>query len=212
MKLSSVDSNNLSNDLINKIFFSVQKEQYDYVDYLIIYGCHMKKLLDERLYHALNIIRSGKVKKIVLTGGIGVNGDFNESEYMYNYLIHNGVVNNRIIIENKSTTTEENNINVMNMLNLKKVNEPLNIVLVTQQLHLIRLIMHWSNILSNNNINFYYDYVDDTVVSYDNVIKNVELKKLLKKQVDKIKMFIKEGIYDDLDIDDVVKKKRISSD
>lgn len=208
MLLSSIDSNKLNDDLICKIFFSVKKERYEYADYLIIYGCHIKELLDERLTHALGIIHSGKVKKVVLTGGVGANGHFNESEYMYNYLIHNGVENNRIIIENKSTTTEENNINVMNMLNLKKDNKPLNIVLVTQQLHLIRLIMHWNKILSNNNINFYYDYVDNTVISYDNVIKNIELKKLLKQQVEKIKKFIEDGIYDDLDIDDVEKKKK----
>ncbi len=208
MKLSSVNSNKLDDDLINKIFFSIEKEQYDYADYLIIYGCHIKELLDERLKHALNIIKSGKIKKIVLTGGIGVNGNFNESTYMFNYLIDNGIDENNIIIENKSTTTEENNINIMNILNLKNVNKPLNIVLVTQQLHLIRIIMHWNKILRNNNIKFYYDYVDDTIVSYDNAIKNIELKELLKKQVDKIKRFIDKGIYDDIDIDtDITNKK-----
>ena len=97
----------------------------------------------------------------------------------------------------------------MNILNLKNVNKPLNIVLVTQQLHLIRIIMHWNKILRNNNIKFYYDYVDDTIVSYDNAIKNIELKELLKKQVDKIKRFIDKGIYDDIDIDtDITNKKK----
>ena len=81
MKVSFVDSNELNDDLIKKIFFNTEKKQYDYADYLIIYGCHIKTMLDERLNHALAIIKNKKVGKIVLTGGIGVNGNFNESEY-----------------------------------------------------------------------------------------------------------------------------------
>ncbi|MEE3344262.1 MAG: YdcF family protein [Bacilli bacterium] len=201
MKISLVDSNKLNDDLIKKIFFNIKKEQYNYADYLIIYGCHIKDMLDERLYHGLNIIQNKKVGKIVLTGGIGVNGDFNESEYMLNYLVSNGVDKAKVIVENKSTTTEENNLNIMNMLNLNKTNETLNIVLVTQQLHMLRIIMHWNKILDNNNIKFYYDYVDNSIYSYDNVINNVELKKVLKKQVDKMKVFIEEEKYNDIDID-----------
>ena len=207
MKVSFVDSNELNDDLIKKIFFNTEKEQYDYVDYLIIYGCHIKTMLDERLNHALAIIKNKKVGKIVLTGGIGVNGNFNESEYMLNYLVNNGIDKSMIMVENKSTTTEENNINIMNMLNLKKITEPVNIVLVTQQLHLLRIIMHWNKILDNSNIKFYYDYVEDSNFSYENVIESVELKEILRKQVDKMKKFIDEGIYDDIDIDN--NKKQI---
>ena len=207
MKVSFIDSNELNDDLIKKIFFNTEKEQYDYADYLIIYGCHVKTMLDERLNHALAIIKNKKVGKIVLTGGIGVNGNFNESEYMLNYLVNNGIDKSMIMVENKSTTTEENNINIMNMLNLKKITEPVNIVLVTQQLHLLRIIMHWNKILDNSNIKFYYDYVEDSNFSYENVIESVELKEILRKQVDKMKKFIDEGIYDDIDIDN--NKKQI---
>ena len=201
MKVSFIDSNELNDDLIKRIFFNIEKEQYDYADYLIIYGCHIKNMLDERLNHALDIIKNKRVGKIVLSGGIGVNGNFDESEYMLNYLVSNGIDKSRIIVEDKSTTTEESNINIMNILNLKKITEPVNIVLVTQQLHLLRIIMHWNKLLNNSNIKFYYDYVDDSIFSYDNVIKNMELKEKLRKQVAKMKKFIDEGIYDDIDID-----------
>ena len=201
MKVSFIDSNELNDDLIKRIFFNIEKEQYDYADYLIIYGCHIKNMLDERLNHALDIIKNKRVGKIVLSGGIGVNGNFDDSEYMLNYLVSNGIDKSRIIVEDKSTTTEESNINIMNILNLKKITEPVNIVLVTQQLHLLRIIMHWNKLLNNSNIKFYYDYVDDSIFSYDNVIKNMELKEKLRKQVAKMKKFIDEGIYDDIDID-----------
>lgn len=46
---------------------------------------------------------------------------------MLNYLINHSIDKNKIIIENQSTTTEENNINILNMLGLNKVNKELNI-------------------------------------------------------------------------------------
>ena len=201
MKMSEVDSNKINNDLIKKIFFSVNKEEYDYADYIIVYGCHIKGLLDERINHALSIVKNKKYGKIVLTGGIGVNGDFNESEYMYNFLINNGVDKDRIIIENKSTTSEENNKNVLNLLDLNSLQKKTSIVLVTQEVHMQRLIMHWNRILNNPNIKFYYDYVDGSIVSYENVIYNDELLMLVKSQIDKIKDFIKKGKYVDFNID-----------
>ena len=42
MKLSEINPDKLNNDLIKKIFFDIKKEEYDYADYIIIYGCHIK--------------------------------------------------------------------------------------------------------------------------------------------------------------------------
>ena len=155
MKLSEVVPNKLDNELIKKIFFSINKEKYDYADYIIVYGCSIKSLLDERLIHLLSIIENKKYNKIVLTGGIGISGDFDESEYMYNYLIKKGINKERIIIENKSTTTEENNINVLNMLDLNSVKNNTNIILVTQEAHMTRIMLHWKKIVNNSKIKFY---------------------------------------------------------
>lgn len=201
MKLSQIDPNKIDNNMIKKIFYSVLKENYDYADYIIVYGCHMKQLLDERLNHTLSIVKSKKYNKIVLTGGIGANGDFNESEYMYNYLVNNGVDKDTIIIENKSTTTMENDINILNMLNLNSINKSTNIILVTQEVHMARLILHWKKLINNPNIKFYYDYVDNSITSYENIKNNPDLFNQLKNQAQKTIYFIKEGEYMDVDID-----------
>lgn len=116
MKLSEVDTNSLDNELIKMIFFNIKKGKYNYADYIIVYGCHIKELLDERLNYALDVLNNHKFDKVILTGGIGINGNFNESEYMKNYLMHHSIDESKIIIENKSKTTEENNINIMDML------------------------------------------------------------------------------------------------
>ena len=201
MKLSEIDVKKIDNELIKKLFFNVKKEEYNHADYLIIYGCHLKPLLDERLKHALDIINKCDVKKIVLTGGVGVHGDFNESEYMYNYLIENGIDKDSILIENKSTTTEENNINILNMLNMNGITEKTNVVLVTQELHMIRLMIHWKKILNNPNIIFYYDYMYESIISYDNVIKNEEFLKIVYGQVQKIVEYVNNGTYVDMEIE-----------
>lgn len=200
MKLSQVDTKSLNNELIKAIFFITKKEKYDNANYIIIYGCHIKELLDERLNYALEVLNNHKFEKVILTGGIGINGNFNESEYMKNYLINNSIDESQIIIESNSKTTEENNINIMNMLNLNSVDKPINIALITQQLHLFRIILHWSKILKNNNVNFYYDYVENSVLSYDKIINDSKLVELVKSQVEKAKKFINDGKYIDIDI------------
>jgi len=201
MILSQLDIKDLNNELIKAIFFSIQKEKYDNVDYIIIYGCHIKELLDERLSYALEVLNNHNFDKVILTGGIGINGNFNESEYMKNYLINNSIDESKIIIEGNSKTTEENNINIMNMLNLKSIYKPTNIVLITQEVHLLRIILHWSKILKNNNIQFYYDYVENSILSYDKIINNPKLVDLIKNQIEKTKRFINDGKYVDINIE-----------
>lgn len=201
MKLSSIDVNNLNNELIKKIFFNVKKENYDYADYVIIYGCHIKELLDERLNYALKVLNKHKYGKVILTGGIGIKGDFNEAVYMKNYLINNSIDESKIIVENKSRTTEENNLNIMNMIDFKTIERPTNIVLITQEVHLSRIILHLAKILKNDNIHFYYDYVENSVLSYERIINEPKLVGLLKEQLEKTKKFIKEGKYVDTEID-----------
>lgn len=200
MKLSKINPDRIDSNLIKKIFFNIPKEEYDYADYIICYGCHIKPLLDERLNYLLSIIKNKKYNKIVLTGGVGVNGDFNESEYMFNYLINNGVNKDNIIIENISTTTEENNLNILELLELNSINKKTNIVLVTQEVHMMRIMLHWKKIINNPSINFYYDYVDKTNITYENVINIPELLSIVNNQVKKIIEFIKNGTYIDIDI------------
>lgn len=200
MKLSNIDVKEINNELIKKIFFNIKKEKYNSADYIIIYGCHIKELLDERLNHALEIIKNHDYKKIVLTGGVGVNGDFNESKYMEKFLISNDIPSDKIIIENKSTTTEENNINILNIIDFNNIDKITNVVLVTHEFHILRLKLHWDKLLTNKNIKFFYDFCDSNLLSYQNIINNNELYNLMLKQFSKTKEFIESGIYSDIEI------------
>ncbi|MEG1597685.1 MAG: YdcF family protein, partial [Bacilli bacterium] len=138
MKLTEIDTKNITDDIIKKILFSTPKKEFFDVDCLIIFGCHLKPLLDERLDTTISIIKNKNVNRILLTGGIGVNGDFNESEYMKKKLLNCGIGEGSIITEDKSTTTEENIINCIQILKENSLIENKNIVLVSSQAHLRR--------------------------------------------------------------------------
>ena len=200
MKVSEIDSNKIDKNIIKKFFYNIKKEEYESADYLVIYGCHIKEILDERLNHALNILKNKKINKVVLTGGIGIKGDFNESSYMYNYLLNNGINKDNIIIENKSKTTEENNINIVKLLNLNKITKPTKIVIVTHEIHMLRISTHYKKLINNNNIHFYYDYVNNSILSYEKLINNPSMYSLFKEQIEKTQKFISNKTYEDIDI------------
>ena len=190
MKVSEIDSNKIDKNIIKKFFYNIKKEEYESADYIIIYGCHIKEILDERLNHALNILKNKKINKVVLTGGIGIKGDFNESSYMYNCLLNNGINKDNIIIENKSKTTEENNINIVKLLNLNKITKHTKIVIVTHEIHMLRISTHYKKLINNNNIHFYYDYVNNSILSYEKLINNPSMYSLFKEQIEKTQKFI----------------------
>lgn len=200
MKVSEIDSNKIDKNIIKKFFYNIKKEEYESADYLVIYGCHLKEVLNERLNHALNILENKKINKIVLTGGIGSKGDFNESSYMYNYLLNNGINKDNIIIENKSKTTEENNINIVKLLNLNKITKHTKIVIVTHEIHMLRICIHYKKLINNDNIHFYYDYVNNSILSYEKLINNPSMYSLFKEQIEKTQKFISNKTYEDIDI------------
>ena len=122
--------------------------------------------------------------------------------YVFN--VKNGINKQKIIIENNSTTTEENNINVINMLNLKNIQRPLSIVFVTQEIHMLRIMLHWKKLMNNSFINLYYDFVEEERISLnDEVIDGLTLSTLINEQLDKIKSFIKDGTYIDIDVSEI---------
>ena len=104
--------------LYTNIVAASHKPKYD-KDFAIILGCQIKKdgtltpLLKGRADKALEFGKlqeenNGKEIIYVPSGGQGFDEVISESEAIKNYLIQQGVPENRIIIENKSTSTKEN--------------------------------------------------------------------------------------------------------
>lgn len=201
MRLTEINTQNITDDIIKKVLFSTIKSKFLEADCLIIFGCHLKPLLDERLDCAIKILKSKKIDTILLTGGIGVNGNFNESEYMKKALLNFGIAENKILVDDKSTTTEENIVNSIQILRDNNLINNKKIVLVSNQAHLRRIGMELKKQLGGDKFDIIYEYPENSIISFDNVKNDNDLRNLATNEVKKIIRFIEQGIVDDEEID-----------
>lgn len=200
MRLTEINTQNITDDIIKKVLFSTIKSEFLEADCLIIFGCHLKPLLDERLECAIKILKSKKIDTILLTGGIGVNGNFNESEYMKKALLNFGIAENKILVDDRSTTTEENIVNSIQILRDTNLINNKKIVLVSNQAHLRRIGMELKKQLNGDKFDIIYEYPENLIISFDNVKNDNDLRNLATNEVKKIIRFIGQGIVDDEEI------------
>ncbi|HZI62379.1 MAG TPA: YdcF family protein [Pyrinomonadaceae bacterium] len=91
----------------------------------------------ERINHAIELYRSGRVHKIVFTGGQGNRNEPTEAAAARNYAVSNGISPSDILIEQRSHTTYENLVNAKQLADthgLKKV------LIVSDPMHMKRAI------------------------------------------------------------------------
>ena len=132
--------------VISSIKATKFKPDYD-TDYIIILGCAIAKngeplpLLRGRIDRALQFAKeqyekTGKMPKFVPSGGKGDDECISEAESMKNYLISQGVGEDNILVENKSTSTLEN-MNFSKAL-IEKDGCGKNIIFSTTNYHIFR--------------------------------------------------------------------------
>ena len=104
--------------MITAVLSTLRKPAYD-KDYIIILGCRIRKdgtptpLLKGRIDAALRFEKeqfekTGKHAKFVPSGGQGPDEVVSESECMKNYLMEQGIPENMILMDDKSTNTWQN--------------------------------------------------------------------------------------------------------
>lgn len=113
------------------------------IDYVIVLGARLygktpSPALYERLEEAFEYISKNDSINIVVTGGQGANEDIPEAEAMKKFLVDRGVEENRIIIEDKSTSTYENLKFAKDRIQEIDGKEKFNILIVTSDFHLLR--------------------------------------------------------------------------
>ncbi|PYS71881.1 MAG: protein sanA-like protein [Acidobacteria bacterium] len=89
----------------------------------------------ERINHAIDLYRRGKVRKIIFTGGQGNANEPTEASAARSHAVANGIPLQAILIEQKSHTTYENIVyakQIADANNLKKV------LLVSDPMHMRR--------------------------------------------------------------------------
>lgn len=89
----------------------------------------------ERINHAIDLYRTGRVRKLIFTGGQGNPGEPTESAAARDYALQNGVPASDILIEEKSHTTYEN---IMYAKELADAHGIHNVLIVSDPLHMKR--------------------------------------------------------------------------
>lgn len=108
---------------------------------VVILGCQVKgerpsRMLRQRLDAALEYLRSEPDVPVIVSGGKGPDEGISEALCMKNYLVENGISEDRILMEDKSTNTDENLEFSFAILDEKELSR--NIVLVTNNYHQYR--------------------------------------------------------------------------
>lgn len=134
------------------VFFSVNMVIYaerpaegfgadDGVDCVIVLGCQVRgeiptEMLCDRLDAALELLEENPEAFCVVSGGQGRQEDISEAEAMRRYLSANGIEDERIIPETRSTSTEENLRFSAELIEERGISG--NMVVVTNEFHQYR--------------------------------------------------------------------------
>ena len=102
-----------------------------------VWGNEVSPVFRERINHAIELYRSGKVRKVIFTGGQGNRNEQTEAAAARAYAIRNGVPENDILIEETSHTTYEN---VVNAKQLADANGLKKVLLVSDPMHMKRAV------------------------------------------------------------------------
>lgn len=108
-------------------------------EYIIVLGCVLRGdqpgiFLKQRLDTAYNYLVQNESSKAILSGGQGDNEQISEAQCMYNYLVDKGIDSDRLIIEDKSTSTKENFENTAKLLKSKGIQAD-ELLIVTNEFH-----------------------------------------------------------------------------
>lgn len=141
--------------IIEGIIIAYPKYDKTDSDYILVLGAGLtggkypSLTLAYRLDAAIDCVNKyNNTGKIVVSGGQGNNEDIPEAQAMKSYLIDNGIAEDRILIEDKSSTTSENFKFSKKVIeeNSKKSIEDVKVKIVTTDFHSFR-----SSILADKN-------------------------------------------------------------
>lgn len=95
------------------IITTAQKKQKANSDYCIVLGCAVygtvpSKVLSSRVNSAYEFLIENPDAKAILSGGMGEGESISEAQCMYNMLSARGIAPERLIKEDRSTSTKEN--------------------------------------------------------------------------------------------------------
>lgn len=123
------------------IYNGFKTDLNDKSDYIIVLGARVKGevpslALKYRLEKAYEYMSNNPETKAILSGGKGDGENISEAEAMRRYLVGRGISEERLILEDRSTSTDENIINSFEIIN--EENPESKIIVITSRFHILR--------------------------------------------------------------------------
>lgn len=148
--------------IIETLIISFPKNNLEYSNYVIVLGAGVRGTtpsltLIQRLEATLEYVnKQDKDVIIIVSGGQGNGEDISEALAMKRYLVSKGIKENSIIMEDESTTTNENLKFSKNIIEeaTKKPIEKIDVTIITSDFHTYRS-SKIANKLGYNNPKFY---------------------------------------------------------
>ncbi len=100
-----------------------------------VYDDEPTPVFEERIRHAVELYKSGRVKTLIMTGGVGPGDVLAESEAGREWAVAAGVPPEAIVVEARSETTRENFVNTVPLLNERGLHR---VLVVSDPLHMRR--------------------------------------------------------------------------
>jgi uncharacterized SAM-binding protein YcdF (DUF218 family) len=100
-----------------------------------VWTAEVSPVFRERINHAINLYRTGQVRKVIFTGGQGNPGEPTESSAARDYALQSGLPVNDILIEEKSHNTYQNILYAKQVADKNGINK---VLIVSDPLHMKR--------------------------------------------------------------------------
>jgi uncharacterized SAM-binding protein YcdF (DUF218 family) len=100
-----------------------------------VWSRNVSPVFRERINHAVDLYRQGKVRKLIFTGGQGNSNEPTEAAAASSYAQANGIPIQDILVEQKSHTTFEN---IVNAKQLADANSLKTVLVVSDPMHMKR--------------------------------------------------------------------------
>ncbi|MDP4179158.1 MAG: ElyC/SanA/YdcF family protein, partial [Bacillota bacterium] len=112
-------------------------------DYIVVLGAGLwgktpSQILQQRLDASIDIINKYPDVKVILSGGQGPGEDISEAESMKLYLVNKGISEDRLLLEQKSTSTLENLTFSSDLIRKTYNKNNFKITIVTSNFHMYR--------------------------------------------------------------------------
>lgn len=121
------------------------KKPQENLEYVIVLGAQVRgttitKTLRKRLDVAVEYLDANPDTIAIVSGGKGDGEDLSEAQCMYDYLVENGIDSDRVIMEDKSTSTDENIRFSMAIIEEEYEGEDLDVGIITNNFHVYRTV------------------------------------------------------------------------